>query len=379
MQGKNAPIKCSLVSLVVSDLEGNCDVKLPLVYSRPCLPVPIEAISTQQDVDRWPHLQGINIAHINEDVGLLIGSDVPDALQHCEIRQSQNGGPFATRTALGWVLNGPLGRETTEVPTANFVQAHHSLKRQFKDHCNREFNDDKYDAKPAMSRNDQKPMEIMEQSATLKNSHYEIALPWRKYQPNLPNNRIQAQQRLQLLKTRLLKDSSLCKKYKEFMDDLFTKTYASKVTANQVIGPLGTHWYIPHHPVFHLQKPEKVRVVFDCSVKYSNISLNDQLLQGPDLTNSLVGVLTRFRKEPVAFISDIEAMFYQVRVRPSDCDALRFLWWPDGDMNSPPEEYQMNVHLFGGASSPSCANFALKKTAIDNASHFDHQTIETVR
>ena len=120
MQGKNAPIKCSLVSLVVSDLEGNCNVKLPLVYSRPCLPVPVEAISTQQDVDRWPHLQGINIAHINEDVGLLIGSDVPNALQPREIRQSQDGGTFATRTALGWVLNGLLGRETTKVPTEKF-------------------------------------------------------------------------------------------------------------------------------------------------------------------------------------------------------------------------------------------------------------------
>ena len=163
------------------------------------------------------------------------------------------------------------------------------------------------------------------------------------------------------------------------MDDLFTKTYASKVIANQVIGTLGTHWYILHHLVFHLQKPGKVRVVFDYSAKYSNTSLNDQLLQGPHLTNSLVGVLTRFREEPVAFISNIEAMFYQVRVRPSDCDALRYLWWPNGNMNSPPEEYQMNVGLFGGASSSSCANFALKKTALDNTSHFDHQTIETVR
>ena len=245
-------------------------------------------------------------------MGLLIGSDAPDALQPRKIRQSQDGGPFATRTALGWIVNGPLGRETTEVPTANFVQAHHSLERQFEDYCNREFNDDKYDAKPAMSRNDQRAMEIMEQSAMLKNGHYEIALPWRKYPPNLPHNRIQAQQRLQLLKKRLLKNLSLCNKYKEFMDDLFTKTYASKVTADQVIGPLGTHWYIPHHPVFHPQKPGKVRVVFDCSAKYSNTSLNDQLLQGPDPTNSLVGVLTRFREEPVAFISDIEAMFYQV-------------------------------------------------------------------
>lgn len=84
-------------------------------------------------------------------------------------------------------------------------------------------------------------------------------------------------------------------------------------------------------------------------------------IQGPDLTNTLVGVLTRFRQEKIAFMSDIEALFYQVRVRPSDCDYLRFLWWADGDLNKDPEEHQMLVRLFGGASSPSCANFALKK------------------
>ena len=54
------------------------------------------------------------------------------------------------------------------------------------------------------------------------------------------------------------------------------------------------------------------RVVFDCSAKFAGTSLNDQLLQGPDLTNSLVGVLTRFRQEPAAFMADIDATFYQV-------------------------------------------------------------------
>ena len=39
----------------------------------------------------------------------------------------------------------------------------------------------------------------------------------------------------------------------------------------------------------------------------------------------------------------------------------------------------MTVHLFGGVSSPSCANFALKKTAADNSSDFDAETIETVK
>lgn len=130
--------------------------------------------------------------------------------------------------------------------------------------------------------------------------------------------------------------------------------------------------------MFHPLKPDKVRVVFDCSAKHRNTSLNDQLLQGPDLTNSLVGVLTRFREEPVALMADIEAMFHQVRVAPSDCDAVRYLWWPDGNLDNPPEEYEMRVHLFGGVSSPSCANFALKKTAKDNEADFEPQVVETV-
>ena len=145
------------------------------------------------------------------------------------------------------------------------------------------------------------------------------------------------------------------------------------------LGPLNTHWYFPHHAVFHPQKPGKIRFVFDCSANYRGTSLNDQLLQGPDLTNSLVGVITRFRQDPLAFMCDIEAMFHQVGVRPTDCDALRFLWWPEGNLALPPEEYQMTVHLFGAASSPSCANFALKQVAEDHKTDFDLETIQTVK
>ena len=54
------------------------------------------------------------------------------------------------------------------------------------------------------------------------------------------------------------------------------------------------------------KKPKKIGVVFGCSARYGGTSLNDR--QGPDMTNSLVGVLTRFRQEPVAFMSDVEAV-----------------------------------------------------------------------
>ncbi|XP_070570012.1 uncharacterized protein [Ptychodera flava] len=107
-------------------------------------------------------------------------------------------------------------------------------------------------------------------------------------------------------------------------------------------------------------------------------SLNDQLLQGPDMTNSLIGVLLRFRQDPVALVADIKQMFHQVRVDPSDCDVLRFLWWPNGDLTKDPIDHQMLVHLFGATSSPSCASYALRRTADDNRGNFDADIINSV-
>lgn len=102
------------------------------------------------------------------------------------------------------------------------------------------------------------------------------------------------------------------------------------------------------------------------------------MLQGPDLTNKLLGVLLRFRQGSVAVMGDIEAMYHQVRVDPGDRDALRFLWWKDGNPDKEVVEYRMAVHLFGGIWSPSAANYALRKTAHDNQNNFDHRVVEIV-
>ena len=109
--------------------------------------------------------------------------------------------------------------------------------------------------------------------------------------------------------------------------------------------------------------------MFDCAAKFHGTSLNEQLLSGPDLTNNLVGVLTRFREAPVALTADIEGMFNQVKVSSGHRRYIRFLWWPNGDLSLPAQYYQMNVHLFGATSSPSCVNFCLRKMAEDNQEH----------
>lgn len=77
-------------------------------------------------------------------------------------------------------------------------------------------------------------------------------------------------------------------------------------------------------------------------------------------------------------MADIQAMFHQVNVAESDTDFLRFLWWPQGNVDTEPKEFRMTVHLFGAVSSPSIANFALRKTVQDNAGSFSLAVTSTI-
>ena len=219
------------------------------------------------------------------------------------------------------------------------------------------------------SQEDRKFLEIaiVKSGISLQDGHYEIPLPMKDRNLLLPNNRAMAWNRLKPLKKRLESSETYRQHYVEFMNKVMDSGYAEKVPEQEVTAtdrkPIR---YIPHHGVYHPKKPNKIRVVFDCSAQYQGQSLNSHLLEGPNLTNNLTGVLCRFHREPIALMCDIEAMFYQVRVPQEDRDLLRFLWWENGDTSKEPREYRMTVHLFGAASSPGCSNFALKATDDDN-------------
>lgn len=50
---------------------------------------------------------------------------------------------------------------------------------------------------------------------------------------------------------------------------------------------------------------------------YKGTSLNEQLLPGPNLGPSLIGVLLRFQQHHVAISGEISGMFQQVRLLPA--------------------------------------------------------------
>ncbi|XP_056001163.1 uncharacterized protein LOC130048455 [Ostrea edulis] len=102
-------------------------------------------------------------------------------------------------------------------------------------------------------------------------------------------------------------------------------------------------------------------MVFDSSITYQGQSLNSSLLQGPDLTNNLVGVLLRFRKERVAITGDIEQMFHMFRLDEENRNFVRFIWFGNNDPTKPLRNYRMCVHLFGNSPSPSVATYCLHR------------------
>ena len=64
-------------------------------------------------------------------------------------------------------------------------------------------------------------------------------------------------------------------------------------------------------------------------------------------------------------------MFLQVGVPQNDQKCLRFLWG-GGELESTSlvEVYQYTRHVFGARDSPTCANYALQRTAVDNKADF---------
>lgn len=154
-------------------------------------------------------------------------------------------------------------------------------------------------------------------------------------------------------------DPQLLAEYKAFISKIILNGDAEVIPPGDLSKEQDC-WYIPHFGVYHPKKPGNTRVVFDVNAKCGGVSLNDHLLQGPDLMNSLLGGLLRFRRERFAIACDIQQMFHQFKVHPEDRDYLRFLWY---DKSGRPVDYRMTVHIFGAVSSPGCAPYGLQHIA----------------
>lgn len=184
-----------------------------------------------------------------------------------------------------------------------------------------------------------------------EDGRYEVAIPWLDGHPPLPTGLDTAENRLRAV-TKKLQRQNLLVPY----DEVFQK-WESEGIIEEVKEPADTllH-YLPHRPVIREGKTTKIRPVFDPSHKKpGEVSLNECLSVGPNLTEQVLPVLLRFRVGEDATTADIRQAFQMISVKEEDRDALRFLWWRDGSCT----EYKIMRHArvpFGLACSPFLLN-----------------------
>ena len=324
------------------------------------------------EIKDFANLKGLGLVDIEPDkIQLLIGANVPRAHVQIDCREGEHDGLVAVKTLLGWCVlgesnsnvNDNLNHNSKVNANVNFVVSDHDLSKQVEQFWKMEsFGVTANFAKPT-SIEDLQSIKILEKGIKEVNCHYEVPMLWKSGDKKLPNNRLQAERRFTSLTHRLSKDLDLREKYASVMNGYISSGYARQLTAIEEAKVSNKTWYLPHHCVLNPNKPGKVRVVFDAAAECNGISLNNQLMTGPDLMNSLFSVLQQFRMHPVALVADIKEMFHQVKVSEVDSDSLRFLWKEDLSAPGPAKCYKMLVHIFGARDSPSCVNFALRKSS----------------
>ncbi|XP_061191767.1 uncharacterized protein LOC133200011 [Saccostrea echinata] len=360
--------------LVVESIDGSCSFDLPTLIECSDLPNNREEIPSPRIAEQFSHLADIkdSIPELIEsaEIELLIGRDLISAhVVEDQRHVTGNPVPYAQKLPLGWVIIGPVCLDAVHMPDKVTVHKTYVLSNGrpsvFQPCDNKllvkddDFLKTDHDEKIAPSIEDTTFLDIIDKEFQRNpDGYWEAPLPFRTQRQLLPNNKPQAINRALSLDRSLKRNLIKREHVSKFMDKIFEKGHAEEAPP---IPDTKVRWYLPMFGVYHPQKRDSIRMVFDSSAKFNNISLNDVLLKSPDITNNLQGILLRFRREKVAVIGDVEQMFHNFKVKLDHGDYLRFLWHPENNLDLPLKEYRMTVHVFLNRPSPAFATYGLRR------------------
>ncbi len=314
----------------------------------------------------WTYLRKARLDSFTNVVPqVIIGEDNPFVTAHRELLQRKEDEPMAKRTLLGWVMAGRKLQDEAEDSHINVI----NVGNEHLDNLLRSsFSLDSYGIytqDTVGSVEDRRALEILNSTVKKVKDHWECGLLWRDQNVKLPESRNEAVSRLISNERRMKRDPVFGEMYHKKMDEYIQKDYIRELSPSEVQVKTDKTLYIPHFGVFNVHKPGKLRLVFDAACKNGGVSLNENLLTGPDLIRLLPTVLMNFRIHNYAINGDIEDMFHRVAVCQRDQDSQRFVWRDLRAEKPIIKDYAMKVLIFGACSSPSSAIFVKNKNADD--------------
>ncbi|XP_058465568.1 uncharacterized protein LOC131439056 [Malaya genurostris] len=361
------------VDLTISGRGGRKKYKLTAARTVNSLNLPTQNLRLDEISKQFEHLKDVSVtSYKNAKPKVLIGLQNLDLMTPIECRIGQPGEPIAVRSVLGWKIYGPCGGPLDE----NQFLGHHTCKIEADKELNKmirqQFVLEDTGIAPIQlpeSAEIVRARDILNKTTFRQNGRFYTGLLWKHDDIRLPDSLPMAVKRLSGFGSKLFRDPDLRRNVHQQIRDYIDKNYVHKATQEELSqADPNRVWYLPLNDVAHPKKPNKKRLVWDAAAKVKGVSLNSQLLKGPDLLVLLPGVICKFRERPVGFGGDIEKMFHQIRILPEDTHSQRFLFRFNEKL--PPDVYMMDVATFGATCSPCSAQYVMHRNADENAHDF---------
>ncbi|XP_043475015.1 uncharacterized protein LOC122506767 [Leptopilina heterotoma] len=320
--------------------------------------------SMKIDPEKWPHFKNLDIPDLDNAIPtIMIGEDNLHLKRIMRQVTGKNGLPYASLTPLGWMVHGPYDVGRVDKTYTFFIQKNEDI--EIHDTLKEFWSTESFGVRPSekilRSKEEQRARDILDQTTRRIGNRWEAGLLWKEVNCELPESRKAAEKRLLSIEQKMKRDPNFGEKYAANMQSYIEKGYARRLTEKEINEDKNKVWYLPHFAAVNPQKPKKLRMFFVAASKSHGESLNDHLLKGPDLLNSLPGILFKFREKKVAIGGDLKEMFHQVRIIKEDRSSQRFLWRDKETKQI--DTLEMNVMIFGAVCSPYTAHEVRNRNA----------------
>ena len=357
-----------LASFTIESLDGNTVIPIENALVAGRFSGGEELPPSQRDWSQFEHLNGVEFVEARGGIEVIIGVAHASSWVTGEIRSGGPRDPIGLKTDFGWTVLGCGGQGPNPYLSINSTsisntQLHDAFMKIF------------YHDHPCVSEEEMGPsVENQDAIRQLAESirfdeslkKYVVALPWKFGREkametlNSLNSRSMAMRRLTGLISRFRREPERRKKVFGLMDKFVNTGVTEEIDpTNDDASATRPRWYVPIHVA---EKRGKLRACHDARASVNGVCLNDHLLGGPNLINSLSEVLLNFRKWKVAFMTDIKAFFHQVRIDERDLDVFRYFWFADESMQQA-VLYRFLSHVFGSGASSVVTCYVLRHHA----------------
>ncbi|XP_048002935.1 uncharacterized protein LOC125239404 [Leguminivora glycinivorella] len=359
LQGEDVDANITAIKEISFDVQKHCKFAIQARNSKkPCArvdayilsrimkPLPAEEV----DISNIEIPQNITLAdpgwYKPAEIDILVGGAIFwDLITNGKIKLGPNK-PLLKNSVFGWLVVGQTMLNNNSTTTKTKTE-HCGFSREIRNQLSKFWELEEVPTVPVLSPEEEACEEHFKQNTRrLADGRFCVTLPLKDQPDVLGDSYRLARKRFDSLEQRFRRQTDVKSQYVDFINEYAQLNHLSESKKPEKAN------FLPHHPILKEQSEStKCRVVFDASARTdSGYSLNDILMVGATVQDDIFSILIRFRQHVFIFTGDIEKMYRQVIVEPSQRHLQMILWRENEGERM--KYLALNTLTYGTSSAP---------------------------